>query len=91
MQTYSMVFNVRLILTQYYMWYGFQWTFLITLSFRACFSNHTFSASAITELLKCDVLEVNPYPANVENMVRKWQMGFNSAFKGLIYKWRYIV
>jgi len=31
----------------------------------------------------------NPYPANVEYMVNsnnasKWQMGFNSAFKGLI-------
>jgi hypothetical protein len=31
----------------------------------------------------------NPYPANVEKMVppnnaSKWQMGFNSAFKGLI-------
>ena len=30
----------------------------------------------------------NPYPANVENMVAptnasKWQIGFNSAFKGL--------
>jgi hypothetical protein len=32
--------------------------------------------------------EFNPYPANVENMMTsnnasKWQMGFNSAFKGL--------
>jgi hypothetical protein len=29
--------------------------------------------------------EINPYPANVENMVSssKWRMGFNSAFKGL--------
>jgi hypothetical protein len=32
---------------------------------------------------------LNPYPANVENMVisnntSKWLMGFNSAFKGLI-------
>ena len=31
---------------------------------------------------------INPYPANVENMVAptnasKWRMGFNSAFKGL--------
>jgi hypothetical protein len=31
---------------------------------------------------------VNPYPANVENMVSpnnasKWHMGFNSVFKGL--------
>jgi hypothetical protein len=31
---------------------------------------------------------INPYPANVENKVSsynasKWQMGFNSAFKGL--------
>jgi hypothetical protein len=25
---------------------------------------------------------LNPYPANVENASR-WQMGFNSAFKGL--------
>jgi hypothetical protein len=36
--------------------------------------------------------ELKPYPANMENMVSsyqsnasKWQMGFNSAFKGLIY------
>jgi hypothetical protein len=33
---------------------------------------------------------INPYPANVENMVAptnasKWRMGFNSAFKGLNY------
>jgi hypothetical protein len=32
--------------------------------------------------------QLNLYPANVENMVSsnndsKWQMGFNSAFKGL--------
>ena len=31
---------------------------------------------------------INPYPANVENMVitnaSKWQMGFSLAFKGLI-------
>jgi len=32
--------------------------------------------------------EFNPYPANVENMVSsnnasRWQIGFNSAFKGL--------
>jgi hypothetical protein len=31
---------------------------------------------------------INPYPANVENMASTnnnsiWQMGFNSAFKGL--------
>ena len=31
---------------------------------------------------------INPYPANVENMgasnnASRWQMGFNSAFKGL--------
>ena len=31
---------------------------------------------------------INPYPANMENMVAptnasKWRMGFNSAFKGL--------
>ena len=31
---------------------------------------------------------INPYPANLDNMVgsyqrRKWRMGFNSAFKGL--------
>jgi len=36
------------------------------------------------------VSDINPYPANVENMASsynasKWQMGFNSAFKGLIY------
>ena len=34
---------------------------------------------------------VNPYSANVENKVSsyntsKWQMGFNSAFKGLTFK-----
>jgi len=34
------------------------------------------------------LLVVNPYPANVKyrvrsNNARKWQMGFNSAFKGL--------
>ena len=33
----------------------------------------------------------NPYPANVENMVSpnnasKWQMGFNLAYKGLIFR-----
>jgi len=32
---------------------------------------------------------LNPYPANVENMASsynasRWQMGFNSAFKGLM-------
>ena len=31
---------------------------------------------------------INPYPANVENIVSsnvasRWQMGFNSVFKGL--------
>jgi hypothetical protein len=36
----------------------------------------------------------NPYPANVDKMVAaasasKWQIGFNSAFKGLKYHgWR---
>jgi hypothetical protein len=38
----------------------------------------------------CEIMGyINPYPANVENKVisynaSKWQMGFNSAFKGLI-------
>ena len=36
----------------------------------------------------------NPYPANVKNMVApsnasKWRMGFNSAFKGLMYVIKY--
>jgi len=26
---------------------------------------------------------LNPYPANVENNASRWQMGFNSAFKGI--------
>jgi len=35
------------------------------------------------------VSDINPLPANVENMVSsenasRWQMGFNLAFKGLI-------
>ena len=38
------------------------------------------------------VHNINPYPANVENMVSsynasRWQMGFNSAFKGLKVKY----
>ena len=41
----------------------------------------------ITRDARC-TRDVNPYPANMENMVSfnnasKWQMGFNSAFKGL--------
>ena len=37
-------------------------------------------------------MHINPYPANVDNMVSsyqcssKWRMGFNSVFKGLIKK-----
>jgi hypothetical protein len=27
----------------------------------------------------------NPYPANVENNASRWQMGFNSACKGLMW------
>ena len=43
------------------------------------------SMKIVLQLIK---MLLNPYPANVENMVssnndRKWQMGFNSAFKGL--------
>ena len=35
------------------------------------------------------IIEINPYPANVDNMANsyqssKWRMGFNSAFKGLM-------
>ena len=38
-----------------------------------------------------DIRNFNPYPANVEDIVAptnasKWRMGFNLAFKGLIYE-----
>jgi hypothetical protein len=37
---------------------------------------------------------IKPYPANVENKVSKWQMGFNLAFKGLsgcLFMWHLIL
>ena len=45
-----------------------------------------FIRSAETVCTTC--YNINPYPANVGNMVAptnssKWRMGFNSAFKGL--------
>jgi hypothetical protein len=48
--------------------------------------DHTITP--IHYILIPSVFIFNPYPANVENRVSsyasKWQMGFNSAFKGLM-------
>jgi len=61
--------------------WGTNWSFIYKLNKLQVTRFNIFLVSPYNEVLSVALL--NPYPANVENNARKWQMGFNSAFKGL--------